>query len=180
MDLTARLVHWRCNSVDLNLLLCFHSHRHTHGCKHTQWHACSRIYTCAHTQLHKRTHIHADTHAPANVVHWAFWKQARQARCVIQMLVGSAAMKRRRKSKTEQESWTRCSSATTHPANPTGSTVRRGSPRAVLHQAWHPHAASGTKLRRGSAHEDSSRPDASTPGHQLLPWGGTWWDILAS
>ena len=89
--LTAKLVRWRCNSVELNLLLCFHSHMHWHTWLQTH------TVTCLLTHLHMCTHTHTHTLMHQQTLLIGLLESSCQARRGIQTLVGSASMKRREK-----------------------------------------------------------------------------------
>ena len=138
--LTAKLVHWRCHSMDL---ICFssfiHTCTHTRGCKHTQWHAHTFAHVHTLTQMHTRTHWHS---VPANAADWAFWKQSPSQMWGSEACRISNPEAEGKKARLSRRGWTCCGSDATHPAN------QQTAPRATVPgsraaPAWHPLAATG-------------------------------------
>lgn len=153
--LTAKLVHWRCHSMDL---ICFssfiHTCTHTRGCKHTQWHA--HTFAHVHAHWHRCTHAHTDTQYQQTLLTGLF-ESSRQARCGVQRLVGSATLKQRER----KQDWAEGVEPAVALTQPTLQTNRQHrepqSPGAALLQP-----------------DTLSRPPGPQVRRQLLPWRGIW------
>lgn len=170
--LTAKLVHWRCNSMDL---ICFssfiHTCTHTHVVANTQWHA--HTFTHVLTRLHMCTHTHVLTHAhrcshrhtltvPANAADWAFWKQSPSQMWGSEACRISNPEAEGEKARLSRKGRTCCGSDATHPAN------QQAAPRAAVPgsraaPAWHPRTASGSTGEAGLPADPAPPHWASAP-----------------
>ena len=139
--LTAKLVRWRCNSVELNLLLCFHSHMHSHTQLQTH------TVTCLLTHLHMCTRTH--THSCTSKRCWlGFSKAVAKPDVGYRHLYDQHLWSGGRKSKTEQE-LNLLSLWHNPPCKPNRQHRETLVPRGRPAPAWHPHTASGSTGEAG-------------------------------
>lgn len=170
--LTAKLVDWRRNSVEFNLLLCFYSHVHSHTRLQTH------TVTCLLTRLHVCTHTLTLTHQQTLLI--GLLESSRQARRGIQTLVGSASVKRREK----KQDWAgvELAVALTQPTLQAQQTASwDSSPRGSSCTSLTPsHSFQAHRWGRALHTAASCWPSASTLGISSSleeEYGGTYWTV---